>query len=76
MSPLTITVPVEWHECRDGYPDADQTVLIALDETHGEPVTAGWWDGEQWLDMTAYPLTGVTHWAEMPMTPVARRAAR
>ncbi len=34
-----------------------------------EPIWPGYHDGEQWLDLSGFPLTGVTHWIDFPEPP-------
>lgn len=51
----------------EGLPDDDTTVLLSLDDSHGEPVWLGWHADGQWFDAaTAGPIEGVTGWADMP----------
>lgn len=65
---------ITWHPVGEKLPDADLTVLIAL---NGEETVAGFLDGEYpggrplWRDTTAIELHGhdVTHWADMPRGP-------
>jgi len=57
---------VTWTPAANGLPDTDITVLLSLDESHGEPTFAGYWDGERWLDVGGNPITGVLGWADMP----------
>jgi len=57
---------VTWTPAANGLPDTDITVLLSLDESHGEPTFAGYWDGQRWLDVGANPITGVLGWADMP----------
>lgn len=67
------TTTITWVSLRDAYPDDSTTVLVALDDTHGEPVWFAWTDGSDWFDAsTGGQLSGVTHWAEMPAAPIAR----
>lgn len=70
-----LTVAVRWISRADRYPDADQTVLIALDDTHAEPIWLGWTDGARWWNVNAEEVTGcVTHWAELPLAPTPSAA--
>jgi hypothetical protein len=61
-----ITETITWHEIVEGPPDADTTVQIALDETHNEPTSSGFFDGAAWFDVTGAPIEGVIGWADMP----------
>lgn len=68
------TETITWHPVAEGLPDADLTVLLALD---GEDTCAGFLDGERadgtplWRDTTAIDLHGhtIAHWADMPKGP-------
>lgn len=60
------TEALTWIPIADQLPDADLTVLIALDEEHDEPTWFAFYEGDRWLDISGLPLRGVTHWAEMP----------
>jgi hypothetical protein len=57
---------VTWTPVAQRMPDADTTVQIALDDTHGEPTWIGFHDGEIWRDVAGTRIEGVTHWADMP----------
>ena len=73
-----MTPPVEtsvrWIERGDAYPDADMTVLLAI-EDDDTPVWLGFTDGSEWFDAcTGERIAGrVTHWAELPMSPNPER---
>jgi hypothetical protein len=68
--------PVFWVEPSDEYPDADLTVLVAI-EGADAPVWIGFTDGSAWFDAaTGGEIVGrVTHWAEFPMSPNPEKAA-
>jgi hypothetical protein len=68
--------PVFWVARADELPDADMTVLVAIDDAD-TPVWLGWTDGSEWFDATTgAPFVGrVTHWADLPMSPNPERAA-
>ena len=62
---------ITWHRVSDSLPDAEITVLIAMDD--GE-VWTGCYRGEgDWSTVDAWPLTNisVTHWADLPAHPEA-----
>lgn len=68
-----ITETITWRPVADGLPDADLTVLLALQE---EGTCEGFLDGEEegfpvWRGVDSTGLGGytVTHWAEMPQGP-------
>lgn len=61
-----ITLPT-WTAVAEKLPDADITVLLALDD--GE-VWPGYLDGNTWRYVTADPLgSRVTHWMDFPEPP-------
>lgn len=61
MSTETIT----WTPIHQGPPDADTTVMVALDDEHDEPTWFGFYDGACWRDVSGMPLAGVLGWADM-----------
>lgn len=66
--PRTLGEIIEWHAPADDMPDADETVLIIM----GGDVEAsmGFWDGERWLDVSAFPLGAAPlYWAHLPEGP-------
>jgi hypothetical protein len=68
---------VRWIEPSTEYPDADMTVLVAIEDDDGPDVWMGFTDGSVWFDAcTGENFAGrVTHWAELPMNPTHERAA-
>jgi hypothetical protein len=71
-----ITSTITWRPLDEVWPDADITVLIALDEG---TVTEAWLDGERWqlgdrLSFPAHPeadekVPRVMAWADIPAHP-------
>lgn len=60
-------VAAAWTAITNKLPDADMTVLLALDD--GE-VWPGYLDGDTWRYVTADPLgSRVTHWMDFPEPP-------
>ena len=57
-----------WQPCVDGLPDSDSTVMIYTPDSN-EPIWLGYHDGEQWWTIEQFPVTGVTHWMDMPEPP-------
>jgi hypothetical protein len=61
--------PTQWTPIAKGLPDADITVLMALDD--GE-VWPGYLDGDVWRYVTSDPIGArVTHWVDLPEAPAA-----
>lgn len=59
---------IEWIDPAHQMPDADETVLIIM----GGDVEAsmGFFDGERWLDVSAFPLGAAPiYWAHLPEGP-------
>lgn len=46
-------------------PDAEMTVMICQ-PTCTEPVWMGYWDGDRWMAVEGYQVSGVTHWSHLP----------
>lgn len=64
--PPFITDYTTWRATRQGEPDADTTVHIYVPDDQAEPVWLGYFDGEQWYDVSGLPLGDrVTWWAPM-----------
>lgn len=57
---------IVWIPIEEGQPDAETTVLIALDDTHSEPSGSGYFDGATWRDEAGQAITGVLGWDDMP----------
>ena len=65
-----MSATIEWIATGDELPDADETVILALED--GE-VTTGFLDGETWREITAEKLTDAPlFWARFPETPQPR----
>lgn len=64
---MTTTETIAWHQPEQAMPEADATVLLAVqDLVDGDPrVVMGWWDGTHWRDTShGGPIgTDVLHWA-------------
>lgn len=56
------TETITWIDCAERLPDDGIAVLVAFDD--GE-VLMGWHEDKRWLDVSGYPVTGVTHWASV-----------
>lgn len=63
------TETIRWIPAGERLPDAEMSVMVAT-TSDTVPVWLGWYDGEQWLDSEAVPIS-VTHWAEIPGGPGA-----
>ena len=62
-----MTSTIEWLATGDELPDADETVILALED--GE-VTTGFLDGETWRDFSAERLQDAPiFWARFPEPP-------
>lgn len=59
---------IRWIRVEDEMPDAEETVLLALDNDSPWP---GYFDGLDWrgADGIYIPAESVTHWASMPAGP-------
>lgn len=68
------TEAITWREAAAGLPDAETNVLCFAEHAG---TFEGFLDGEDdagapiWRDVTAMPVAGVTHWADMPAGPTA-----
>jgi hypothetical protein len=68
MTSITVT----WTPVEESLPDAEMTVLMAID--NGETWT-GYCDGHEWYDITGMPMdcsapgARVTHWMDYPPAP-------
>lgn len=72
-----ITETITWYSTVKRLPDADITVLIAVQDADGIEVYSGWYAGDDhgWFDVTAHPIGApqvVTAWAHMPAGPALR----
>ena len=54
------TETLTWTPVADRLPDDD--ILVLLWFADGEWL-AGWHEDRGWLDVSGYPVAGVTHWA-------------
>lgn len=65
-----LTILLELRAVKDELPDAEQTVQLFNRRWNDDTGTwLGWWDGEEWFDMSAMRLTGrekPTHWCPLP----------
>lgn len=63
---------IHWHRVDDALPDAEETVLLWMQDAAGDPVWPGYFDyyGDQcWLLADGMPAGNVTHWASFPEGP-------
>lgn len=61
---------IAWTACDDELPDDDLIVLVAID-SDSDPVWIGSYDSqEQHWYTPEHATISVTHWAEMPESPV------
>lgn len=69
-----MSATVEWISTSDELPDADETVILALED--GE-VTTGFLDGETWRDFSAERLPAApVFWARFPEPPQTQAKKR
>lgn len=62
-----MTATIEWVSSTDELPDADETVILAIED--GE-VTTGFLDGKTWRDFSAERLPDApVFWARFPEPP-------
>lgn len=61
-----LTETITWHSVADRLPDDEIAVLTAFED--GE-VLMGWHVDGGWIDSSGMPVSGVSHWSELPAGP-------
>lgn len=64
-----------WTLVEDGLPDSDITVLIWMPNDASEPVWLGYWDGDRWMSIEGFQVSGVYAWIDIPKPPEVKHVA-